>query len=207
MVTAPLSMLFGSIGVFYGILLPVLVVQIMALFFMPCLLNRAGKPEEIGKAVFCYMVQGFGIVLMALGGLPTIFSVLARQSLPTATYAGLLFVFAAGGLAFLWHDYLARGLDPAARAVPAAICHYSWRFVGFVLTVLSTLSMVLRMLLGSTLLYEGWWVMHTVVLLFGLILLWATAEEMQASQSGFKSTIMAGKQLIASAKKKTARAR
>jgi hypothetical protein len=178
MVTTPLTTLLGSAGMFYGILLPIMTLQIFALVLIPSLV-KGGRMPDVAKATYCYAAQGIGIVLMASGALPSVYAVLAQQQLVSMAYAGLLFTFAIGGLVFLVHDRQALTLDAASRVVPEAVFFYTWKFVGLLLTVLGALSLLLQLLLQGAV--DLAWELHAVILLFGVILLWCTLEnEMKA---------------------------
>ena len=100
MLTTTISQLFGSAAVFYGLMLPVFTAILLCLLLIPAFLKGA-RIVESGRAAYCVLAEGFGILLMAFGGLPTLASVLARVSLPPMTYASLLFTFVVAGLFLL----------------------------------------------------------------------------------------------------------
>lgn len=178
------SSLFGVVGVFYGLLLPVALLLIITLMFIPSVvLGGGGKVMQVGKAIYCYLLQAVGIMLMTLGGLPAIYGVLARQPYESSTYLALLIVFATGGLTFLWHDHLARTVDGASRAVPHAIYLYTFKVLGYIMMVLSAVSIVLTLLLGSDIPAADWWVMPLMLLLYGILLSWCTRFD----QKGLKT--------------------
>ncbi|MBI3331769.1 hypothetical protein HYZ99_02305 [Candidatus Peregrinibacteria bacterium] len=172
------SSLFGVVGVFYGLLLPLVILHIITLLFIPSVvLGGGGKVMSVGKAIYCYLLQAVGILLMTLGGLPAIYGVLARQPYESTTYLALLIVFASGGLTFLWHDHMARGIEGGARAVPHAIYLFTFKVMGYIMTLLSAMSLLLTLLLGTQAPTVDWWVMPTILLLYGLLLSWCTRSE------------------------------
>ncbi len=177
MLTTTISELFGSAAVFYGLLLPVFTAILLCLLLIPAFLKGA-RIVESGRAAYCVLAEGFGILLMAFGGLPTLASVLARVSLPPMTYASLLFTFVVGGLVFLRHDHLLHRLDPAARLIPQTIALYTWRAVGLLLSMLGFLYLLIFVLMtqGATP-ATNWWALPCTILLFGLLLLWATSHD------------------------------
>jgi hypothetical protein len=113
-----------------------------------------------------------------LGGVPALYSVLAGQDYTSTTYLALLIVFGTGGFTFLWHDNLIQKIDEASKAVPQAIYLYTFKFLGYLASLLATLTLLLTMLLGATTPITSWWVMPVIVLAYGLLLLWCTRSEM-----------------------------
>lgn len=189
--TSPFSTLFSSAGLFYTLFLPVMVIQFFALLAIPSVLRSGGRTVEIGKSLLSYGAQTVGIILMTIGGLPTIYTVLASQTLPAGTYAALLFIFAAGGITYLWHDAALSRIDALAKAVPQMIFACAWRFLGFLIVLCSLLSLVLRIALQSTHLVPGWWIMHITLFLYGMLLTLANIGHLPAG-NGFASQAMAG---------------
>ena len=122
--------LLSSPALAYGVLVPLVLVQLFALLFIPSMLAAPAKARAVGDAIHCYCIQSFGIMLMTAGSLPTVYSVLAGISYTGGTYFGLLLIFAAGGGLFLWQDQRASSLDPAARAVPGSIFLLTFRILG-----------------------------------------------------------------------------
>lgn len=176
MPTAAFDQLFGSMTMFYGFLLPVIIAQLIALVLLPTFL-KGGRVRDGGRATFCVLAEGTGIILMALGGLPTLASVLAKLALPAMTYASLLFTFVIGGLVFLRHDHLLHDIDPASRAVPQAIAFYTWKTVGLLLSVLGFLYLLVYVLLTQGDTSGNWWAVPTTLFLFGVLLTWATSHD------------------------------
>ena len=165
--------LLGSPALLYGVLVPIVLVQLFALLCMPSLLSAPAKARSVVDAIHCYILQGLGILLMSLGALPTVYSVLGGVAYPSNSYFGLLLVFAAGGALFLWQDQRSRDLDPAAKSVPAAIFFGVVRLIGQAALMLSLISILLSLTLEATDM-PGWWVMPVLVALYGLLLTWST---------------------------------
>lgn len=160
----------GLMSVLLGILFLLL---IFSLILATSLAREATKPQAVGEAIYCYLVQSVGIVLMSIGAVPTLYSVLSRAPLQSLTYAALLFVFSIGGLVFLWHDYLANRLPAPARAVPEAIYLNVWKFIGFSLLIFSLLSIILNILLRNSPPLASI-TLHGILALYGLVLWWGT---------------------------------
>ncbi len=189
MFSTPIA-LFSVQGIVYGLLLPLLVLQIIALLLIPALLTRGGSADAAGKAIYAYLMQAIGILLMTVGGLPALHSVLSGQDYPSTTYLALLIVFASGGLTFLWHDHLAHTIDGASRAVPEAIYFYTFKLLGFLAALLAAMSLLLTMLLNPES-PENWWVMPVIILTYGLLLSWCTRTENGSLLQKFQSSPLA----------------
>lgn len=168
-----LAWLGASPVVLYGVLLPLVLVQLFALLCIPSLMAAPAKARSIVDAIHCYLMQGLGVLLMSVGALPTVFSVLAGVSYPGGTYFGLLLVFAAGGALFLWQDNRSRGLDAASKAVPGAIFFGILRLIGQTSLILAGISFLLSITLEATTV-PGWWMMPVLVAVYGALLTWCT---------------------------------
>ncbi|MBI3336341.1 hypothetical protein HYZ98_02120 [Candidatus Peregrinibacteria bacterium] len=175
MFSATFNTMFGFIGVFYGVLLPLVLLQFLALLLIPTLLHHKGDAIEVGKAIYCLLLEGLGLILLTAGGIPTVYSVLSGSLLQDRQYLALLLIFAAGGLLFLWHDHLMHSVDKSVRALPQAILFFAVRLVGIGAIVFSILSLVLSVILHQETLEQNWWVLHTIVFIYGAFLWWCTS--------------------------------
>src|SRR3989338_7794840 len=175
MFSATFNTMFGFIGVFYGVLLPLVLLQFLALLLIPTLLHHKGDAVESGKAIYCLLLEGLGLILLTAGGIPTIYSVLSGSLLQDRQYLALLLIFAVGGLLFLWHDHLMLSVDKSVRALPQAILFFGVRLIGIATIVFSILSLVLAVLLRQGALEPNWWILHTIVFIYGTFLWWCTS--------------------------------
>ena len=172
MVENPLSTIFGFIGTFYGLVVPLSVMLLVTLLMFAGMANPGAKARSVGEAVYCYLMHGVGVLLMTIGALPTVFSVFSGVSYTSRTYVALLLVFACGGVLFLVHDQMAHAIDRASKAVIEAVYLFSLKLIGNLIVVFSAISMLLHVVLGS---FEaGWWVSPLVLLLYGFLLCWCT---------------------------------
>ncbi len=169
----------GTIGLLYALILPILLLQLLAFLFIPSILTAGARSLSVGKAIYSFLMQGLGIIMMSMGALPSLFSVLSSQvvgaaAFSTNTYLGLLIVFAVGGLIFLMHEHLARTIDEPSRAIPYAIYFFTFKIIGFVATLFGCLTLLLSMLFGVASITPGWWIMPVIILVYGLILSYCT---------------------------------
>ncbi len=201
MSVTPLSALFNSVGLFYVLFLPIMAIQLFALLAIPVMLRPGMRTLDVGRALFSYASQTVGILLMSLGGLPTLYSVLANEPLNTGTYTALLLIFAVGGLTYLWHDSALRHIDAAAKAVPRMIFACAWKFLGLLVVLFTFLSLALRLSTGGPIPDQSWWIMHLALIFYGILLTYANIAPAPSSPVGFRSQAMAG-QAVAKKKKK-----
>jgi hypothetical protein len=169
----------GIVGAIWSIALPLMILQIFALLFLPSLMVPGAKPSLVAMSVYCYLLQLIGLIMMTAGGLPALEGVLEKivvghDRFSTEMYLAMLILFAAGGLTFLWHEHMALTIDHASRRVCAVIFSGSLRLIGYLLCVFSAVSFLLMMLLmpGSMHAISG--LLPTLLFLYGLLLLWCT---------------------------------
>ena len=172
MVENPLSTIFGFIGSFYGLVLPLLTIFFLTVLFLASLSVPGAKPRHVGEAIYCYLMHGVSVLLMTIGALPTVFSVFAGVAYTGRTYIALLLVFACGGLLFLVQDQAVRSLDSASKSVTEAVYTTTIKIIGNLIALLSALSIFLSIVLASF--QTGWWVTPFVLLLYGMLLSWCT---------------------------------
>lgn len=168
----PLATVFGTVGVVYGLLVPLILITLFAFFLTASQLSTDAKPRAVAKAMYCYVLMGIGLLLMTIAAIPTVASVLAGESYSNATYLGLLILFAGGGIVFLQQDKMARRIDSASRLIPSLIYLYTVKLIGTVAVLLSGLSIILTLVLGTA--EAGWWIMPITIFLYGFILAWST---------------------------------
>lgn len=188
MFPSSLDALFQNVGLPYGMLLPVAVVALLSLVALAGII-RGGNPWEIAYATYCYAAEAVGIILITTGSLPVLLAVLTGQLLGSDTYIGLLFVFATGGIVFLWHDAKLRGIDASARAVPGALFFFSWKLIGLLLASFALLSLILSIVIQTVAFQSA--IMHVTVLAYGVVLGWFTQVQEKARPSVTTRTLTA----------------
>ena len=172
MVENPLTTIFGFIGSFYGLVLPLGMIFFLAVLFMASMHVPGAKPKGVGDAIYTYALHAMSVLLMTIGALPTVFSVFAGVGYTGRTYIALLLVFACGGLLFLMQDQEVRTLDNASASLIEAVYMTTLRIMGNVIALLSAISLFLSLVLGSF--QQGWWVTPFVLLMYGFLLAWCT---------------------------------
>lgn len=186
-----------------GVLALVLTLLLAALL-VPSLLSPGARPEGAVRALFNYLMQAVGIVLMMASGFPAVLSVLTGASFAPQSYLFLLIVFATGGLTFLWYEQHIAKIDQASRAVPSLLFHSLFKFLGYFTTFTASLTIVATVLFAPEAALSGqWWPAPLLLLAFGVFLLWCTASPVLPRP--FRSEAMNGAQRPASkiaAKKK-----
>ncbi|OGJ54915.1 hypothetical protein A3D11_02965 [Candidatus Peribacteria bacterium RIFCSPHIGHO2_02_FULL_49_16] len=170
-----ITVIWGPAGIVALISSLLLLFALFALILIPSLARDAAKPQDIGEAMYCYFAQSTGIILMSVGGLPILYSVLTRVPLASLTYSALLFIFAIGGLVFLWHDHISHHLPESAVLVIRTVYLFAWKFIGFIIFLFTLISFVLHILLNGTVTTDIL-LIHLIVALYGLVLWWTTRE-------------------------------
>ena len=185
-------MMFSATGIWYVLLLPLMAIQLFALLTIPCLLRPGSRPIDCGRALFSLISQTASIILMTLGGLPTLYSVLTTQPLTSSTYTALLLIFAIGGIVYLWHDAVLHRLDASVTAIPRMIFGCSWKLIGLMTVLLSVLSLTLRLVLQTDVIGQNLWILHLILIVYGMLLTFVSMGPATAPHAGFTSQHVAG---------------
>ena len=177
MFPSSLDGVFQNINLPYGMMLPVGVCALLSLVALAGIL-RGGNAWEVAYATYCYFAQAVGIILIATGSVPVLLAVLSSQLLENDVYVGLLFIFALGGILFLWHDAKLRHIDAGAKAVPGAMFFFTWKLIGLMVTAYALLTLVVMTVMyasveGAVFPAQNAYVLITM-LAFGLGLGWFT---------------------------------
>ncbi len=172
--------MFQSVGIFSGFLLPIGVLLLFVVLVIPGLSREGMKPEQLARATYGYLAEALGIILMTAGGLPAMYAVIAQQSLDSNTYLGLLILFIIGGVTYLWHDAKLAKVDAISKSIPSALFFYSWKFIGLIIVLFTSLSFVLELLVNTGNQTAGWWNVYAVMCAYGLILTWFTKTPARA---------------------------
>lgn len=216
MFPSSLDGVFQNINLPYGVMLPVSICALLAIVSLAGIM-RGSNAWDVAYATYCYFAQAVGIILIATGSVPVLLAVLSSQLLENDVYVGLLFVFALGGLLFLWHDAKLRHIDASAKAVPGALFFFTWKLIGLMVTAYSLLTLVVMTVLyasteGATFPVQNAYVL-TTMLAFGLGLGWFTqtndrfrrhsvTTRMLAPMPGVPAMALKAKKPVAKAAKK-----
>ena len=166
----PFAMLFTPAGLFYGVIMPLVILHAFTLIAIAGLHRPGIRLEELGKALFSYGAQSVAIVLMIGGGLPTLQSVLSGAPLSNGMYTSLLIIFTAGGVTYLWHDAVLQRIDIISKAIPHMIFACTWKLVGLILILVATVSGGMRALLEGMSQPPSWWLLHILLFAIGVLL-------------------------------------
>ncbi len=175
--------------------------SLSVLLLIPSLFVPGARPLAAATAVYCYLMQVLGVVLLSISGIAAVNAVLEKFTtgvdlLSTEMYVALLIVFGAGGITYLWHESIAARIDQTSQRVCAAIFHILWKALGFLLLLGSALTFFLVPLLASELMTPTWWILPTILLLYGWLLSWLTRDtktETQGAHFHSHTTAMAGR--------------
>jgi hypothetical protein len=174
--TPPLSLLFDTRFLLTEALVGVLVIMLFTLLMIPSILKTGTRTEEVARATYGYIAQTIGIFLMTVSGLPAFYSAFGAETYSSGAYAGLLTIFAVGGLLFLWQDSVIRRIDPASRALPQLIFLYVWKLIGLLAILAAGLSATFFLFDNTQPLQPGWWMLYAGLFLYGVLISWLTFE-------------------------------
>jgi hypothetical protein len=173
MLENPLAIMFSNVGVFYGLIIPLVTVLLLSVFFAVSFQRPGVNPKDVAQATYCYLMMATGILFMTIAALPTVTSVLAGKSYTSGTYFSLLLLFVAGGLLYLMHERHVERIDTASATIPYLLYFTRFKLIGSVSALLAALSLLLTVTLGTET-EAGWWLMPVTILLYGLLLMWCT---------------------------------
>lgn len=186
----PLPTVFGASGLFYALVVPVLVVQMVALAFIPSLLSPGARVREVGRAIYCYALMSVGILLMTVSGVPALYGILTNAELGSSIYLALILIFSIGGLTYLVYEHTSHALDEASSMVPHALYFYTLKFIGALMVILSTLSLSFTMLFSSaSSIRPDFWVTPLIFMMYGIIVSACTTWPRQAHRTFHKNSM------------------
>lgn len=157
----------------YAALFVLAVLLIYILILIAALIPNRSRPEEVGTALFTYLMLSIAVAIMSLAGLTAVIGVLAALPFPPSTYIALLIVFAGGGFLFLRFENRISTLDSAAAAIPALLYRNAMKLLGMTTTILSAFTLLSLLLLRPQGIPGRFWVNPLVLLLYGTLLVWS----------------------------------
>lgn len=176
MPVTPLNLLFDTRVLLFEGLIAVLLIMLFTLLMLPSVLKPGSRTEDVAKAAYGYIAQTMGLFLMTVAGLPAFYAAMGWAAYSSGAYAGLLTIFAVGGILFLWQDGVMRKLDPASRLLPQIIFTHVWKLIGLIAVLAAGLSATFFLFTNTAPLTPGWWVMYAGLFLYGVLVSWLTFE-------------------------------
>lgn len=158
---------FGLFQPSVMVTVPVIIFLSLALLYIPSMMVTGAKPELIGKAIACYLMKTFGMLLMTLSMLPLLYNIISNTLPPMSTVSALLLVFLFGAGTVVHFNRVVHELDDASVVVVRSVFAHGFEVIGAIVALLSALSILLTFLITQTV--EGW-EMSATALLFGLLL-------------------------------------
>ena len=154
--------------------------QLFALIFLPVVMaRREANMQEVGKAIYVYLLLACGTLLIVFGTMPVLVSLLSQNKLPVQGYGALVVLIGGGALlVFLLAKYLCTQITPGAAAVPRAIYFCAFNFLGAALSVIGVLYFLIAAISAYAtpdLSYQpvGFWVMPVTLMVAGSAILFA----------------------------------
>lgn len=184
---SPLTFFLSSIGVFYSVMVPSLLLVLLAVILLVSTSTPGAKAGLVMRASFHYIMQAIGIVLMTVGAIPTLTSVLGGPPYPGRVYMSLLWVFLVGGALFLWNEQCTQKIEHASLTMVHALFVTTVKTIGYVVALFSGLVLLIQIALGQY--TEHWWVSPVILLLYGILLFWS-ARESEVADHSFQSALL-----------------
>ena len=178
----------SSLYPFLLILCPLTLMVALALALIPCMHAPGARMASSIKALYCYVFQSVGVMMMTAGALPAVYGVLVKFStgverFSAESYLSLLLLFTVGGITFLWHEQIAERIDDASRRLPALLFWYTFKIIGNLLLLLGALAFIFTMLETKPL-TGSWWITPLITFLYGMLVSWCTRTP--ANSGAFK---------------------
>lgn len=168
----------------YMVIVALLMFLVFVLVFIPSMMVPSAKPEAVGKAIACYLMKTFGLVLMAIGFLPLLYTVISKNMLDMSAVSGLLLIFLIGFGLLLHYSIVAHAIDDSSTVVMRAIFSHGFEVLGAMIAVFSALSLMLSFLQKQAM--DGWQIPATM-LLFGLLTMLMFSVHISNKNGGVKS--------------------
>ncbi len=161
------------------------VMVLYLLLLIPALIPNRAKPEEVGKALFCYLVEAIGVAIMSVSGLTAMISVFAGLSVARFSYLMLLIIFAAGGILFLRYDVRLRDIDPEAKVIPTLLYRNSVKMVGITVVLLGAFAILSLLFFKPVGIAQRWWVNPVAMIVYGTFLVWSVRKRRASAVEDF----------------------
>ena len=170
-----LTELLGFGRIITSVLQPLLLISILIFLLVP----RDGSKKELEQhsdAIFGHCMLVVGVILMSITAIPTLMAVVSPIAFEPHEYLGLLLIFAAGGIVYLWVDQHLRTLNAAVLKMPSVVYKMTIKFIGSVSLLYSAISLSLAIAFQATH-AAGWWSLSFVSFFYGGILCWFTSKD------------------------------
>lgn len=140
------------------------VAVLFILLFIPSLLVPGAKPEGIGKAITCYLLKTFGLILVALSVVQIVYGMLTLNLPDVPALSAIILVLVVGiGIIVHMSRVLRECVDDASEAVSRLVFCHTIEVIGILIVIISALSIVLSFIVRQRLV--GWEMPATTILL------------------------------------------
>lgn len=160
---------FSILQPFYILLVPATIFTVFIMLFIPSMMFTTNpRPEAIGRAIACYILKAFGLILIGIAAIPVLYNLLVSSLLPLDTMLGLALVFVVGLGILVQANIILGNIDDASVAVPRAIFHHACEVLGALTAVTSGLAVMIAFLESDS---NSGWQVPASLLIVGLILM------------------------------------
>ncbi len=157
------------------------VAVLFILLFIPSLLVTGAKPEGIGKAITCYLLKTFGLILVALSVVQIVYGMLTLNIPDVPALSAIVLVLVVGiGIMVHMSRVLRECVDDASEAVSRLVFCHTIEVIGILVAIISALSVVLSFIVRQRLV--GWEMPATLILL-GLFMAFTSSVAVNAQNA------------------------
>lgn len=157
---------FGLFQPSFIVIVPAIVFVSLALLYIPSMAVTGAKADSVGKAIACYLMKTFGMILIVVSMLPLLYDSMSGTVPPMPTVSALLLVFLFGAGTVLHYNRVVHELDDSSTIVVRTVFAHGFEVLGAMVALLSVLSLLLNFMLTQTV--DGWQLPATT-LTFGLL--------------------------------------
>ncbi len=150
----PLSAL-GIFDPMIVVALPVLIFIVFVGLFIPSLMSApSAKPEAIARSIACYILKGFGLLLIGVSLVPMLYNLLTASVLPHPVLLSIVLLFVVGVGTVVQAHRMLQMTDDASSAVSRAIFHHACEVFGSIVSLVAFLSLMLSIIVRENV--QGW---------------------------------------------------
>ncbi len=143
--------------------IPLSIVIVFSVLFIPSLLVSGSRPEGVARAISCYMMMTFGIILVALSAIQMTYSLMNLRVPELPNLYALILLFSLGIGILVFQSTKAALVDEASVMVPRLIFSHACEIVGYLIAIVSALSIVITFLVNQN--FAGWQMSGTMLVL------------------------------------------
>lgn len=158
---------------------PIFILIAFTLMLIPSLMVPGAKVEGATKAIGCYIMKTFGLLLMSLSGVQLIYALITMNIPAFQTLAALVLLLVIGLGIIVYESTIVATVDSASSSVVRHIFSHACIVIGQLICILTVLSMTMTFFLTQRV--TGW-EMSSTLLLLGILLMLSCSVHIHAKK-------------------------